>query len=478
MKKLISITLILLLVLASLPAFAESTAEPALTVGTVVEFGTYEQDNDTKNGKEPIEWTVLAVEDSKALLLANYGLAAISYCEPMDGDSYSASGLYWETSYLRSWLNDQFLTDAFSEEAQEKILLSTLETSDAYGKFTTEDKVFCLSIAETKALFGNALSMACGATEYAKSGLQLDSGALDKNGYCVWWLRDMASCAKPAKDFNFMSATYNEGAVLNQTYGLDTTRSMPVFCDYLATVRPALWLDMTDLGDLITIHEEEKIVYTQFEKGAKGDNVKALQERLNALGYDVGTADGSFGNKTKAGIELFQKQNKLAVNGIATVKTQEVLFSDDAVEAPVVRKLNESFTVNGQKVKITSVKFMDRYKWKYGGYNNPSPDIYLCVKLTLTNNTGKSLASSYSYDSDAHPIVFGFDTLWKSKEYYGTRFPASEDGYSALFWGLSENYIGKGRTIDMVYLITVPKEAKNSGSLVLEFEDGSSYIVR
>ena len=36
--------------------------------GCLVEFGAYEQDNNLKNGKEPIEWMVLDVKNGEALL--------------------------------------------------------------------------------------------------------------------------------------------------------------------------------------------------------------------------------------------------------------------------------------------------------------------------------------------------------------------------------------------------------------------------
>ena len=64
------------------------------------------------------------------------------------------------------------------------------------------------------------------------------------------------------------------------------------------------------------------------QKGSKGDDVIKLQNRLNDLGYSVGTADGDFGNKTKSAIEAFQKDNGLDVTGIADLETQELLFSD------------------------------------------------------------------------------------------------------------------------------------------------------
>ncbi len=43
-------------------------------VGDVIYFGSYEQDNNLSNGKEEIEWIVLAKENRKALLISKYAL--------------------------------------------------------------------------------------------------------------------------------------------------------------------------------------------------------------------------------------------------------------------------------------------------------------------------------------------------------------------------------------------------------------------
>lgn len=48
--------------------YAEYRRRP--TTGNVVTYGHYEQDNDTANGKEPIEWVVLDVQGDKALLIS------------------------------------------------------------------------------------------------------------------------------------------------------------------------------------------------------------------------------------------------------------------------------------------------------------------------------------------------------------------------------------------------------------------------
>ncbi len=43
-------------------------------VGDIVYFGAYEQDNNTSNGKEDVEWIVLAKENEKALVISKYAL--------------------------------------------------------------------------------------------------------------------------------------------------------------------------------------------------------------------------------------------------------------------------------------------------------------------------------------------------------------------------------------------------------------------
>ena len=68
---------------AELAAEAVSRAQKAglgaVTVGSTVRFGTYEQDNDVSNGPEEIEWTVLDVDGNRALLISRFGLESREY---------------------------------------------------------------------------------------------------------------------------------------------------------------------------------------------------------------------------------------------------------------------------------------------------------------------------------------------------------------------------------------------------------------
>lgn len=63
------------------------------------------------------------------------------------------------------------------------------------------------------------------------------------------------------------------------------------------------------------------------KKGMSGDEVVFLQNILNSLGYDCGTADGNFGKKTEAAVKSFQEKYGLKVDGIVGAKTQEKLLS-------------------------------------------------------------------------------------------------------------------------------------------------------
>ena len=55
--------------------------------------------------------------------------------------------------------------------------------------------------------------------------------------------------------------------------------------------------------------------------GNRGEDVKTLQTKLNALGYDCGDVDGIFGAKTYAAVVAFQKAMGIGVDGIVGSQT-------------------------------------------------------------------------------------------------------------------------------------------------------------
>lgn len=97
------------------------------------------------------------------------------------------------------------------------------------------------------------------------------------------------------------------------------------------------------LAEAIAVEQQNR-GYTTYsvtlEKGSKGEEVRALQNRLIELNYLSGSADGSYGGKTATAIELFQAEVGLTVTGTADPATQEALFADDAPKAKVYLELD------------------------------------------------------------------------------------------------------------------------------------------
>lgn len=63
------------------------------------------------------------------------------------------------------------------------------------------------------------------------------------------------------------------------------------------------------------------------KQGSRGSNVKQLQQNLIGLGYLEGSADGSYGAKTKAAVKEFQRDFGLSADGNAGEATQSALRS-------------------------------------------------------------------------------------------------------------------------------------------------------
>lgn len=74
--------------------------------------------------------------------------------------------------------------------------------------------------------------------------------------------------------------------------------------------------------------------FNALKMGMSGKEVVALQEQLKALGYFKAESHGNFGAVTRDAVKAFQQANGLLADGVATVETQELLFSGSAVYAP------------------------------------------------------------------------------------------------------------------------------------------------
>ncbi|WP_416147935.1 N-acetylmuramoyl-L-alanine amidase [Salipaludibacillus sp. HK11] len=65
-------------------------------------------------------------------------------------------------------------------------------------------------------------------------------------------------------------------------------------------------------------------------ESSSGQEVTEVQERLNSLSFNVGTADGIYGPITTSGVKQFQRANNLNDDGIVGKLTWDKLFSSDS----------------------------------------------------------------------------------------------------------------------------------------------------
>ena len=135
----------------------------------------------------------------------------------------------------------------------------------------------------------------------------------------------------------------------------------------------------------------------------QGDDVKAVQNKLNSLGYNCGTADGYYGNATRTAVISFQSAKGLTADGEVGPATWNALFSSSSTST------GSSYT---RLLKVTSplmygddVKAVQN-KLNSLGFNCGTADGYYG---NATKNAVISFQSAKGIDTDG---VVG-PTTWK-----------------------------------------------------------------
>ena len=148
-------------------------------------YGSYEQDNDLTNGKEPLVWTLVEQDNGAYLLTLLYAIELKPYHnQPVD--------VTWENSDLRAWLSGEFANEAFTEDEW------AAQVTMRKGIGTAQDKLFIFTAAELASLFAEEELRIRPATAYANPvEIEVENedgtvstviGASEEGVY--WWLRD------------------------------------------------------------------------------------------------------------------------------------------------------------------------------------------------------------------------------------------------------------------------------------------------
>lgn len=178
-------------------------------VGEYIKFGTYEQDHNTSNGEEDIEWLVLDVKEGKALIISKDAFITPKQYFPLDYHGTET----WEACPIREWLNSDFINTAFSKKEQAIISTVTVPADDnpKYGTDAgnaTQDKAFLLSVAEANKYFSSDKSRQCNNRS--------------------WWLR--------TPGFNAANTAIVESSGYIDIMGIGSS--------YHMSIRPAMWIDL------------------------------------------------------------------------------------------------------------------------------------------------------------------------------------------------------------------------------------------
>ncbi len=216
------------------PALAEKARVPknkeilkSCKVGDVVNFGTYEQDNNKKTKHEEIEWKVLEIKDNKALVISEYVIDTGAY-NTEKGD------IAWEKCTLRKWLNEDFINAAFGDNEKELIATTTLAaekkpSNSTYTPAPTQDKIFILTAEEAEHYFPERENRKSRVTAYTVG--KEAKGYSDWDGFGTWWLRGAIGY------FQNVSAqvdAYDGDIECNYTY-----------VEEIQGIRPVMWIDLS-----------------------------------------------------------------------------------------------------------------------------------------------------------------------------------------------------------------------------------------
>ncbi len=210
------------------------TSADGVKIGDMFGLGSFEQDNNTENGTEPIEWLVVGTDGNSFLVVSAYAL------EEKCLNDERMENVKWETCTLRAWLNGDFYENSFTTEEKAHIKTVTLvndgSPTKSYisGGNDTEDKVFILSKSEIETYFSDTTYGICPPTEtmiakgyfsvYPENQMLIPYG----RAYTQYWVRTPG-------DNRLYFCWYNSRSDLLSEFGTQVdTQQM--------CVRPAMWI--------------------------------------------------------------------------------------------------------------------------------------------------------------------------------------------------------------------------------------------
>ena len=286
---------------------------------TVSEDGTWSFDVSSlklTNGSYPIEVKVISSDGTRH----NTTIATLV---TTDMTSYNtAITAVTESDYtITSWTTYQLVVTAntvTNQNTQAEVNAATLAITTAQGSLVTNVSV--LVAAKTAA----HLALVDALATYTQGNYTTDN-----------WTT--LTGLKTAGDVAIDIATDSAGVTLAQTTAINGMAGIVKIAPPSGgggSGGAVVLLSLNNGGHVLNASTEpvgkvlgvEKFIFTLLlKKGSTGNEVLELQKFLNNANYNVGTADGKFGAKTKASVIKLQIANKLKADGVVGVATRAFL---------------------------------------------------------------------------------------------------------------------------------------------------------
>ena len=232
--------------------YAYKSEQLKCEAGDIIRLGSYEQDNNTSNGKEEIEWIILEKDEDKLYVISKYILDYKPFNEKF-------TNVTWETSTLREWLNDSFYLSSFNENEKEMILKTKYkaESNDVYPSTDigndTFDNISLLSYSEANKYFTSDSKRCCDPTEYAVKQNVYDRYKDDyKKGSAAWGLRTSAGVqwALIVEGIEFPTGAFHNTFEIKKQGEFGSSD-----IDFGTGVRPTIWIDYNAIKNSILSEE-------------------------------------------------------------------------------------------------------------------------------------------------------------------------------------------------------------------------------
>ena len=395
---------------------------------------------------ESIKWRVLNAEDGEVFLLADIVLDDCQY-------NISKTGVTWETSTIRSWLNGygssensdeasyntgkNFIDTAFNSNEQSAILISNVDNHsnilyDTDGGNNTKDKIFLLADNELCSTdeannYGFTYSnntydeaRRCKSSDYAKAMGVWSSTKSEYAGNCRWWLRSPGS-----------SSYY---AIRGYYYG-DLDKN---YVNYsMHGVRPALRLNLDSIpygmcSDAGTVCSDGTVTAPEDRKDSeKEEKVDIVLDKTN-IEMEVGdtvsltatiTVENTSVQSCDWGVDTGSQYNRnaIAIDGSYSPSGAPVSIGEATITAKtagttgVICTVTTSEGIQKSATCIVTVKNPTKTVYLYydanGGDNAPAPS-EIPVELNSSKNT--------RVDYYTVPTRTGYTFLGWSQSWYAT----------------------------------------------------------